>query len=68
MFAHLTQYFGLARQRRQLAQLDAHQLADIGITQAEAAAESRRPVWDAPSHWTKRPGAPRAQLGQLRTA
>jgi uncharacterized protein YjiS (DUF1127 family) len=26
-------------------------LQDIGITRAEARAEARRPVWDAPAHW-----------------
>jgi Domain of unknown function (DUF1127) len=44
---------GLAihRQRRQLATLDALQLADIGLTADQAIAESRRPIWDAPPHW-----------------
>jgi uncharacterized protein YjiS (DUF1127 family) len=41
----------LRRQRRHLAQLDALQLRDIGLTADAAMAESRRPVWDAPPHW-----------------
>lgn len=41
----------LYRQRRALARLDAVRLNDIGRTRDEAQAESRRPVWDAPSHW-----------------
>lgn len=39
------------RQRRALAGLEAHRLADIGISEAQAEAESRRPVWDVPHHW-----------------
>lgn len=41
----------LHRQRKQLAQLDALQLQDIGLTADQAIAESRRPIWDAPPHW-----------------
>ena len=44
-------YLGLWRQRRALAQLDAHRLDDIGLTRAEAQAEAARPIWDAPAHW-----------------
>lgn len=42
---------GLRRQRRALAKLDASQLADIGVSDAEAAQEAARPVWDVPQHW-----------------
>ena len=35
-----------ARQRRQLARLDAHQLRDIGISCEQALAEARRPFWE----------------------
>jgi uncharacterized protein YjiS (DUF1127 family) len=31
--------------------LDAARLADIGITQAEAAAEAHRSLWDVPKTW-----------------
>jgi len=34
-----------ARQRDQLRQLDAHALADIGITREEALRESWKPFW-----------------------
>lgn len=37
----------VAGQRRRLADLPDHILADIGITRAEAEAEARRPFWDA---------------------
>ncbi len=36
-----------ARQRRQLAELSDRQLADIGISRAEACAEAQRPFWQA---------------------
>jgi uncharacterized protein YjiS (DUF1127 family) len=34
-----------ARQRRQLAQLSDHMLRDIGLTRADAWAESEKPFW-----------------------
>ncbi|MES2142896.1 MAG: DUF1127 domain-containing protein [Pseudomonadota bacterium] len=40
-----------ARGRRHLATLDDHLLRDIGLSRAEAEAETRRPVWDVPGHW-----------------
>jgi uncharacterized protein YjiS (DUF1127 family) len=33
------------RQRRQLLEMDARQLEDIGITRAEAELEARKPIW-----------------------
>ncbi|MGB0661149.1 MAG: DUF1127 domain-containing protein [Mangrovicoccus sp.] len=45
--------WGLIRQRRALAELDAHLLADLGLTETEAQREAARPVWDVPSHWLK---------------
>ncbi|KPP93671.1 MAG: putative conserved small protein [Rhodobacteraceae bacterium HLUCCA08] len=42
----LARMLGVWHQRRCLARLDAAQLADIGITPAEAARESARPFWD----------------------
>ncbi|MGB5466844.1 MAG: DUF1127 domain-containing protein [Sedimenticolaceae bacterium] len=36
-----------ARQRRQLAELSDRQLADIGISRAEASAEAGKPFWQA---------------------
>jgi len=41
----------LIRSRRALAHLDAHQLADIGVSAEQAQKEARRAVWDAPSVW-----------------
>jgi len=35
------------RQRRQLAQLEAFQLADIGISYAQAQTEADKPFWQA---------------------
>lgn len=48
---HLHDWLSLYRQRRALSQLTQEQLADIGITRADARRESQRPVWDAPAHW-----------------
>ncbi|MGO4851245.1 DUF1127 domain-containing protein [Phaeovulum sp. W22_SRMD_FR3] len=45
---------GLARQRRQLAELEPHLLRDIGLTADEAQTEAARPRWDAPAHWIRR--------------
>ena len=53
LWARLTVWRALGRQRRDLAGLDAHQLRDIGITAQQAATEAARPVWDAPAHWTR---------------
>jgi len=49
----LLDYLDLYKQRRALAKLDASQLHDIGLSQADVEAELRRPVWDAPSHWSR---------------
>ncbi|SFT46440.1 DUF1127 domain-containing protein [Sedimentitalea nanhaiensis] len=47
----LVRALGLWRQRRALRRLDAKSLCDIGITRAQAEAEARRPLWDAPANW-----------------
>lgn len=39
------------RQRRALANLDPRLLSDVGLTPAEAQAETARPIWDVPSNW-----------------
>ena len=36
----------VARTRRALAQMDARTLADIGLTEDQAAFEAARPIWD----------------------
>ncbi|AHD08979.1 DUF1127 domain-containing protein [Phaeobacter gallaeciensis] len=41
------------RERRMLAQLDSSALEDMGISQRDAEAEARRPIWDAPNNWTR---------------
>ncbi|MDJ0825110.1 MAG: DUF1127 domain-containing protein [Rhodobacter sp.] len=41
------------RQRRALARLDEAALRDIGVSQAEATIEAKRPVWDVPAHWLR---------------
>jgi uncharacterized protein YjiS (DUF1127 family) len=41
----------LRHERRALARLDDHLLADIGLTPDAARIESERPLWDAPAHW-----------------
>lgn len=38
------------RQRRQLAEMEPRMLRDIGLTEGAAYAESRRGLWDLPSH------------------
>ena len=44
----LAAMFGVIRQRRALAGLDAHLLDDIGVSRADAAREAARPGWDIP--------------------
>ncbi len=41
----------LRRQRRHLGDLEPHLLADIGLSDREAAGEAARPVWDVPKGW-----------------
>lgn len=41
----------LRRSRAALRRLAPHLLRDIGLSEAEAEAEARRPVWDAAPHW-----------------
>lgn len=45
--------YGLWKQRRQLRQLDARTLSDIGVSRQEAQSEARRPFWDVPAHWLR---------------
>ena len=44
----LAALFGVIRQRRALAGLDAHLLDDIGVSRADVAREAARPGWDIP--------------------
>lgn len=41
------------RERSKLSKMDARQLEDTGITQADAMAESAKPVWNVPHHWMR---------------
>lgn len=43
----------LRKQRRALAQLEDSQLADIGLTRAQAMHEASRSAWDVPSTWRR---------------
>jgi uncharacterized protein YjiS (DUF1127 family) len=51
LFQRLRKAYGTAiersRQRRQLLEMDDHELKDIGITRAEAELEGRKPIWKA---------------------
>lgn len=49
----LGDFLSLLRQRQALADLDEAALRDIGISKAEAEAESSRPLWDVPAHWRR---------------
>lgn len=44
---------GLAawRQRRALVRLDDNARRDLGLTEADVARETSRPVWDVPQRW-----------------
>lgn len=50
----LMQRLAVWRTRRALAALDARALADVGLTQDDAAAEAAKGVWDVPSTWINR--------------
>jgi uncharacterized protein YjiS (DUF1127 family) len=54
VIARLFAIVAIARQRRQLRQLDDHQLCDIGITRAQALQEANKSSWDAPQNWINR--------------
>jgi len=41
----------VASTRRHLAEIDAHMLADIGLSRAEARMEAARPFWDTAPLW-----------------
>ncbi len=41
----------LQKSRHDLANLDPHQLEDIGLTNFEAKSEADRPIWNVPTNW-----------------
>lgn len=43
----------VAKERRDLRNLPADRLNDIGYTQTEAEKEANRPAWDVPHHWKR---------------
>ena len=51
LFTRLASMIELAKQRKRLAELDADQLADIGVSRDDAMMEAARPSWDAPHNW-----------------
>lgn len=38
----------VVRERARLAQMEEHELADIGLDRVQAAREAGRPIWDLP--------------------
>ena len=57
----ISQMAATRRQRREMRSLEDHILDDIGLTQSQADAEAKRPVWDVPAHWRRRDD--RAKIG-----
>lgn len=53
LFSHISHLISVARQRHALRDLSDAQLSDIGITRAQALAESKRSAWDAPRGWRR---------------
>jgi len=53
LLARLGAALAVRHQRRQLAAMEAHRLADLGLTRAQALAEAERPMWNVPSHWLR---------------
>jgi uncharacterized protein YjiS (DUF1127 family) len=45
--AQLLRWYDRARQRRQLKNMDARLLDDIGVTRSQAVEEARKPGWSA---------------------
>lgn len=51
LLSRIASAYHLYRQRRQLADLDAHLRADLGLTESDILRESRRSAWDVPACW-----------------
>lgn len=49
IFSFFAELAALRRQRAQLTRMSDAQLADIGVSRADALAEAARPVWDFPA-------------------
>ena len=52
-FPAISQMTAVRSQRRKLRSLEDNLLDDIGLTQSQADAEAKRPVWDVPAHWRR---------------
>ena len=52
-FSVISQALAVRRQRLALRSLDENMLSDIGVTKAQAEAESSRPIWDVPTNWRR---------------
>ncbi|SFL13358.1 DUF1127 domain-containing protein [Shimia haliotis] len=50
VFVQIFNWLLIARQRRELAQLDDYALEDMGLSRADVAQEIKRPLWDVPAH------------------
>ncbi|MFN3663138.1 DUF1127 domain-containing protein [Yoonia sp.] len=53
LWRRVMQFIGLARQRRDLRDLEPHLLDDIGVTRQDALREAEKPLWDVPRHWRR---------------
>jgi len=53
LLSWLTSMPAVARQRRELREMDPARLEDIGLSPRQAAAEANRPIWDVPAHWLR---------------
>lgn len=51
LLARLHSIVMVTRTRRALAKLEPHELADIGLSAAQAQREAKRSIWDAPQSW-----------------
>ncbi|MEL6596886.1 MAG: DUF1127 domain-containing protein [Pseudomonadota bacterium] len=51
LLSRINAAFALYRQRRQLANLDAHMRTDLGLSEADILRETTRSVWDVPTGW-----------------
>ena len=49
----LLNLLALGRSRKALTSLSENQLQDIGISRTQARKEAARPIWDAPTSWTR---------------
>lgn len=51
LFDRVASAYAVYRQRRQLADLDAHMRSDLGLTESDVLRETNRSVWDVPAAW-----------------